>query len=130
MDPTETEAVEKWPTLINMNNINVTPFLGLASYYRQHIPSWLFDSGCVKTSQTQSTKAHGSLVDTEQFPSNFIFVCRLPTQLYFLYRGGCRGRPGGGVGGGAAPGGAPGGGGEGVGVGREGCKLCCWYDVW
>ncbi len=32
VDPAKTEAVEKWPTLVNVKDVRA--FLGLASYYR------------------------------------------------------------------------------------------------
>ena len=36
VDPAKTEAVEKWPTPVNV--MDVRAFLGLASYYRRYIP--------------------------------------------------------------------------------------------
>ncbi len=39
MDPAKTEAVEQWPTPTSVKD--VLAFLGLASYYRRYIPSFL-----------------------------------------------------------------------------------------
>ncbi len=38
MDPAKTEAVEKWPTPVNVNDVRA--FLGLASCYRRCIPGF------------------------------------------------------------------------------------------
>ncbi len=38
VDPAKTEAVEKWPTTVNVKDVRA--FLGLASYYRRYIPGF------------------------------------------------------------------------------------------
>ncbi len=38
VDPAKTEAVEKWPTPVNVKDVRA--FLGLASYYRRYIPGF------------------------------------------------------------------------------------------
>ncbi len=38
VDPAKTEAVEKWPTPVNVKGVRA--FLGLASYYRRYIPGF------------------------------------------------------------------------------------------
>ncbi len=38
VDPGKTEAMEKWPTPVNVKDVRA--FLGLASYYRRYIPGF------------------------------------------------------------------------------------------
>ena len=38
VDPANTEAVEKWPTPVDVKDVRA--FLGLASYYRRYIPGF------------------------------------------------------------------------------------------
>ncbi len=38
VDPAKAEAMEKWPTPINVKDVRA--FLGLASYYRRYIPGF------------------------------------------------------------------------------------------
>ncbi len=38
VDPAKTEAMEKWPTLVDVKDVRA--FLGLASYYRRYIPGF------------------------------------------------------------------------------------------
>ncbi len=38
VDPAKTEAIEKWPTPVNVKDVRA--FLGLASYYRRNIPGF------------------------------------------------------------------------------------------
>ncbi len=38
VDPAKTEAVENWPTAVNVKDVRA--FLGLASYYRRYIPGF------------------------------------------------------------------------------------------